>query len=90
LTLTGDCALIDTSANEPIQPTRTENDMAKAKNSLEITFTAEKDTKSFRRFTIGGLDVLGAGSNGTVYVPLSEVGDVQGFTVTGTLAPIKD
>ena len=63
--------------------------MAKAKNSLEITFTAEKDTKSFRRFTIGGLDVLGAGSNGTVYVPLSEVGDVQGFTVTGTLAPIK-
>jgi hypothetical protein len=59
--------------------------MAKAKNSLEITFTAEKDTKSFRRFTIGGLDALGAGSNGTVYVPLSEVGDVQAFTITGTL-----
>jgi hypothetical protein len=63
--------------------------MAKANNSLEITFTAEKDTKSYRRFTITGLDALGAGSNGTVYVPLTEVGDVQGFTVTGTIAPIK-
>lgn len=63
--------------------------MAKANNSLEITFTAEKDTKSYRRFTITGLDALGAGSNGTVYVPLAEVGDVQAFTVTGTIAPIK-
>jgi hypothetical protein len=58
-------------------------------NTLEITFTAEKDTKSYRRFTITGLDSLGAGSNGTVYVPLTEVGDVQAFTVTGTIAPVK-
>jgi hypothetical protein len=58
-------------------------------NTLEITFTAEKDTKSYRRFTITGLDSLGAGSNGTVYVPLAEVGDVQAFTVTGTIAPVK-
>ena len=62
--------------------------MAKA-NTLEITFTAEKDTKSYRRFAITGLDSLGAGSNGTVYVPLTEVGDVQAFTVTGTIAPVK-
>lgn len=63
--------------------------MAKANGALEITFTAEKDTKSFRRFTIAGLDSLGAGSNGTIYVPLSEIGDVQAFTITGTLANAK-
>jgi len=63
--------------------------MAKA-NTLEITFTAEKDTKSFRRFAITGLDAIGAGSNGTVYVPLTEVGDVQAFTITGTLAPVTE
>ena len=59
-------------------------------NTLEITFTAEKDTKSYRRFTITGLEALGAGANGTVYVPLSDVGDVQAFTITGTLAPVKE